>query len=320
MFGGTSAERDISVATGINVCINISTDSYNVTPVLITSEGKYSFGDIGQNPKELTPNGAVPIDLAIGKLREFDAIFNAMHGPFGEDGTFQAFLSLIGVPCTGSGMAASALAMDKMRARMVMNQVGLPTPKSEYLFSREDHVHMTLPVVIKPNQSGSSYGVSIVKKSDDLERAIEHAFEYDSIVIAEEFCAGLEITCAVIDRGKGDIQALPVTSIEPVVSSFFDLRAKYEKGASIETTPARISEEASKLAQELALKTHKAIGCSGVTRTDMFLLEDGSIKIIEINTLPGMTDTSLVPQAAKCVGISFGELLGIIIEESLGRP
>ncbi len=318
VFGGVSAEHDISIATAKNVVEKIQRDRYQVFPIYISKSGEYVFGKEDQSVREVLLQKTIPICDTISCFQRMNVVFNALHGPFGEDGVFQGFLKTIGVACTGSESASSSLAMDKMRAKFVMQANDIPVPKGVYLKSPDDNIPF-FPVAIKPNQNGSSYGISIVKRKEDLEEAIKDAFKYDDIVIAEELLTGQEITCAVMEKNKSDIKALPVTLIEPKVGEFFDLRAKYEKGGSIETTPAPISKKATLLAQELALRTHKAIGCNGITRTDMFLDKNDNIKVIEINTLPGMTDTSLVPQAASVIGISFPELLSIIIEEALNR-
>lgn len=319
IFGGISQEHDISVATAVNVNQGIPRDKYSVQSVYISKAGEFAFGNIDQPPQEVTMLDAKPIHESINHFTNIDVAFNALHGPFGEDGTIQAFLHVLGIPCSGSPVSSSALAMDKMRARLVMASAGIPVPESIYLTSKDESDIPFMPAVVKPNQNGSSYGISIVKSEDEFKLAIEEAFKYDDIAIVEEYLTGKEITCPVIDRGKGNVKALPVILIEPQVSDFFDLPAKYKKGGSIETTPAPISGEATRLAQELAVKTHNLIGCKGITRTDMFLAPDGSIKIIEINTLPGMTNTSLVPQSAKVIGIDFSHLLEIAIEETINR-
>lgn len=313
-FGGPSPEHEISVNSGRNVCANTDHDKFDVFPVYITREGAFQISSLPSKDIEAAfkepANNAI---AAVGTLKQFDVIFNTVHGPYGEDGTFQAFLKVLGLKCTGSDHASSALAMDKMRSRMVLDAHGIPTPHSVYLTSIHDQVPF-MPVFIKPNAQGSSVGVSAVRSEDKLRPALELAFSYGGIVIAEELLEGQEITCAILGRKDCAPEALPVTLIVPKTSEFFDIKAKYEIGASDEITPAPIPDESFKLAQSLALRTHDALGCSGVTRVDMFLLPDGQIKVLEINTLPGMTDTSLVPQAAKCVGISFMELLTLIIE------
>lgn len=313
-FGGPSPEHDISVNSGRNVCANIDRDKFDVYPVYITRDGLFQISAQPSPDLETAfTQSACDSTSAVKILKTFDVVFNTVHGPYGEDGTFHAFLQVLGIKCTGSNHASSALAMDKMRSRMVLDAHGIPTPHSVYLSSIHDQVPFML-TFIKPNAQGSSVGVSAVRSEDKLKPALELAFSYGDIVIAEELLEGQEITCAILQRKDSIPEALPVTLIVPKTSEFFDIKAKYEIGASDEITPAPIPEESFKLAQCLALRTHIALGCSGVTRVDMFLLPTGQIKVLEINTLPGMTDTSLVPQAARCIGISFMELLTIIIE------
>lgn len=316
-FGGPSPEYEISLNSGQNVCKEIPGDKYAVYPVHITNEGFFQIADRpSSNSLAAFSQPEIPAHKACRYLKNFDVIFNTVHGPYGEDGNFQGFLEVLGIPCTGSNTAASALAIDKMRARMIMKEHGIPVPESVYLHSPFDKIPF-MPAVIKPNAQGSSVGVTIAKSPVELSSAIELAFSYGNIVIAEEYLEGQEITCSVLQRKNSKAEALPVTLIVPKTSEFFDIKAKYEVGASDEITPAPIPENSFKLAQELAVRCHEALGCSGVTRTDIFLMTDGSMKVIEINTLPGMTNTSLVPQAAKHVGISFGQLLDIMIEGAL---
>jgi D-alanine-D-alanine ligase len=313
-FGGPSPEHDISKNSGRNVCINIDSDKFDVFPIYITRDGLFQISaQPSQQIETAFTQPACNSASSVNALKAFNVVFNTIHGPYGEDGTFHAFLQVLGVKCTGSSHSSSALAMDKMRSRMVLNAHGIPTPHSVYLTNIHDQMPF-MPTFIKPNAQGSSVGVSAVRSEDKLRPALDLAFSYGDIVIAEELLEGQEITCAILERKCSTPEALPVTLIVPKTSDFFDIKAKYEIGASDEITPAPIPEESFKLAQSLALRTHTALDCSGVTRVDMFLLPDGQIKVLEINTLPGMTDTSLVPQAAKCVGISFTELLTIIIE------
>jgi len=329
-FGGPSSEHKISIATAINVFSSLNRDEFEVWPIYITKQCKFIIPFVPiSNPEQLRdfekdlPNSirseALPPAQA-GEIltQKFDVVFNAMHGPFGEDGTFQAFLKTLGIPCTGSNYSSSALAMDKMRSRMVMKAHHIPVPETVYLRSGENNVPF-MPTVIKPNAQGSSVGVTVVKEQGQLKEALKEAFKFDDIVLAEEFLDGKEITCGVLDMPDAMSIALPVTLILPKIADFFDIKAKYEIDGSEEITPAPISDNATKLAKDLAVKTHKTLGCNGVTRTDMILMGDDSIKVLEINTLPGMTDTSLVPQAANTIGISFQELLSLIVKEALNR-
>lgn len=311
-FGGPAAEHDISVATGRNIFSSLNRNKYSVTALFIDKNGFFTIDD--DFDKAMNGKTAPAYQMTAILKGKADCVFNALHGPFGEDGTFQAFLKTLGIACTGSDHAASALGMDKMRSRKILKQSGVPVPECVYI-NRGDKVEIPfMPTVIKPNRSGSSFGTSLVKKPEDLEKAVAQAFEFDDTIIAEELLTGTELTCSVLQRKGERVKALPVTLIAPYNSEFFDLAAKYEPGATDETTPAPISPEATKQVQELAVKVHEIIGCSGVTRTDMYLAKDGSLKVLEINTLPGFTATSIVPHAAQVAGIEMSVLLDILIE------
>lgn len=311
-FGGPAAEHDISIATGRNMFANLDRQKYTVGALFIDKNGFMSVDeDIDRAMASKTAPAYQITAILKGKA---DVVCNALHGPFGEDGAFQAFLKTIGIACTGSDHASSALGMDKMRSRLVLQSGSVPVPQSVFIRKGESADIPFMPTVIKPNRSGSSFGTSLVKKTEDLAKAIDEAFRYDDIIIAEELLKGTEITCSVLQRKGQEPEALPVTLIAPYNSEFFDLKAKYEPGATDETTPAPIPDESTKKAQALAVKVHKLIGCAGVTRTDMYLAADSSLKVLEINTLPGFTATSIVPHAAQVAGISTGELLDILIE------
>lgn len=314
-FGGPAAEHDISIATARNMYANLNRDKYSVGALFID---KNSFMAIDDDIDTALVSKTSPAYQITAILKgKADVVCNALHGPYGEDGTFQAFLKTIGVACTGSDHASSALGMDKMRSRLVLQSGGVPVPNCVYIAKGEPIEIPFMPTVIKPNRSGSSFGTSLVKNLPDLACAVEDAFQYDDIIIAEELLTGTEITCSVLQSKGKEPQALPVTLIAPYNSEFFDLKAKYEPGATDETTPAPIPDESAKKAQTLAVRVHKLIGCSGVTRTDMYLAHDGSLKVLEINTLPGFTATSIVPHAAQVAGISTSQLLDILIEAVL---
>jgi D-alanine-D-alanine ligase len=314
-FGGPAAEHDISAATGRNIFASLDREKYSITALFIDRNGSFAFGeDFDSAMSAKTAPAYQTTAILKGKA---DVVFNALHGPFGEDGTFQAFLKTLGIACTGSDHAASALGMDKMRSRLAMKSAGIPVPESVYVRKGDKTEIPFMPAVIKPNRSGSSFGTSLVKKPEDLEAAVSEAFKYDEIIIAEELLTGTEITCSVLQRKGKKAEALPVTLIAPYNSEFFDLKAKYEPGATDETTPAPIPDESTIKAQALAVKVHETIGCSGVTRTDMYLSADGYLKVLEINTLPGFTATSIVPHAAQVAGIGIVELCDILIEAAL---
>ena len=306
LMGGPSAEHDVSLATGKVILSALDKEKYNPIPVIVPKNGKWVLPE------------------------EANVVFIAMHGAYGEDGTVQGFLESARVPYTGSGILASALAMDKLKSNEIFAFHGLKVP--EYIsFSKKEwekdkieivaeiKEKISFPCVVKPSNCGSSVGIAIVKKIEDLENAVRSAFSYDDTVLAQKYISGAEVTCAVLDEG-GDKEpaALPPTQIIPKESEFFDYRAKYTAGATEEITPPRLSVEIIKKIQENALKAHEILGCSGMSRTDM-IVSGEDIFMLETNTIPGMTETSLYPQAATAVGISFPKLLDKIIGSAINK-
>lgn len=298
LSGGPSPEYEVSLKTGQVIAAALDKNKYNVKSLNLPKAG-IIFSDIN--------------------LENIDVVFIAMHGKFGEDGTIQGFLELAGVPYTGSGVLASALAMDKEKSAELFSLHGLKVPKF-FSFSQinSDIIlkiknNFSLPLVVKPQSCGSSVGITIVKKIGDMEKAINLAFSYDKNIMAQEYISGTEATCAILDEGSSVPIALPPTQIIPKTAEFFDYEAKYTAGATEEITPPRLSAEIIKKIQENALLAHKVLGCAGLSRTDMIVRGD-EIFVLETNTIPGMTETSLYPQAATAVGISFPELLDKIIQ------
>ena len=253
---------------------------------------------------------------------EIDFAFILLHGLYGEDGTMQGFLELLGVPYQGSGVLGSAIAMDKQLAKELYVLNGLPVADS-YLISGGDEVdgkelmnRFGLPVVIKPVHEGSSLGLSLAQSEEELLGGIERALRYDTDVMVEQYIKGRELTVGVM--GNDELEALPVIEIVPGDEfTFFDYDAKYKPGASEEICPARISEDVTKVAQQYAVAAHKALRLRGYSRTDMMMAEDGSLYLLETNTIPGMTATSLMPQAAAAHGLLFPQFLERLIELGL---
>ena len=263
-------------------------------------------------------------DLAIlaQDASSIDVAFILLHGLYGEDGTVQGFFDLLGVPYQGSGVLGSAMAMDKNLAKIMYRLHGLPV--AEWEMARPEDVktperlleRLHLPLVIKPVRAGSSLGMSIAMTVEELATGIKTAYKHDSQVMVEQFVKGREITGGVL--GNEDLTALPLVEIIPNKEFlFFDYTAKYQPGASRELCPAPISEELREKAQELALAAHRALQLRGYSRTDMILTEEGDLYILETNTIPGMTPTSLLPQAAAVYGLDFPALLECLIELAL---
>ncbi len=247
-----------------------------------------------------------------------DAAFILLHGPFGEDGTVQGFLDLLGIPYQGSGVLGSAIAMDKNLSKILYRNSGLKVPEW-HMASKEDISDpgkildsLGLPLVIKPARQGSSLGMTIARSGDDIPAGLQKAFAIDRQVMVEEFIEGREITGGVI--GNDELTALPLVEIIPGEQfEFFDYEAKYQPGASREICPAELEDPLTIRAQQYALTAHKALQLRGYSRTDMIVSGD-DIYVLETNTIPGMTPTSLLPQGAAAAGLDFPALLDRLIE------
>jgi D-alanine-D-alanine ligase len=259
---------------------------------------------------------------------DIDVAFIAMHGTFGEDGTIQGLLEFAGIPYVGSGVLASALAMDKRRARQMMGQNGVPVPghiviRRDEFAAREsslaDEIHQTLgyPCVVKPNAQGSSIGISIVHRAEELGPAVDGAFGFDDIILIEEQMRGTELTCAILDDADGYPTALPLVEIVPK-REFFNYEAKYTPGASEEICPARVPWAAVWRAQSAALRAYRTLGCRDFSRVDLFVRE-ADVIVLEVNTLPGLTTGSLFPKASAAAGIEFPALIDRLLQAALRR-
>lgn len=293
-MGGPSSEHEVSLNSGNQILDHIDRQKFSVFPVKIEKDGSW------------------PMDVQEFKER-FDIAFIAMHGEYGEDGQVQSLLETFGIPYTGSGPLASALAMDKEKAAAVLAANKIRTPE---IITNAKNFQM--PAVVKPVNLGSSVGVTIVQNLNDLEPAINFAKQHSGAVMIQPYIKGWEFTCGVLEINNTAVALVP-TEIIPKKGSFFDFASKYEIGGSEEVTPPNISKEFIKLIQETALKTHRVFGCSGMSRTDMILGEDGKLYVLEINTIPGMTKTSLLPQQAAKMGIDFPHLLEIILQSGLNK-
>lgn len=296
LMGGWSSEREISLRSGNACAAALEGEGYRVSRVDVQR-------DIAGALADLKP----------------DVAFNALHGPYGEDGTIQGVLEILQIPYTHSGVMASAVAMNKQMAKVVMAAAGVPVPAGKVVSRREaarEHV-LPPPYVLKPVAEGSSYGVFIVKEDathppQELNRT---DWSFGEELLAEQFVHGRELTCAV--RGE---EAFGVIDIRAADGGWYDYNAKYAAGGSIHILPAEIKENIYLTIQELALRAHKALGCRGVSRSD-FRYDDrpggtGELVVLEVNTQPGMTETSLVPELAAYAGYSFGELVRWMVEDA----
>lgn len=334
LMGGPSAEHDVSLASARQVIRALDPARYDVQPLLITRERAWMELPVAQFLLHARPPGVQHLVLdtcsgdGSGAVRTgTDVAFIAVHGEFGEDGTIQSILEAAGIPYTGSGVLASALAFDKPRASMVLRDAELRVPEFSVLeanASPEQRVVAAgaavaacgLPLVVKPANRGSSVGVTIARTTEAIDPAIVHAFGFSNTVMLQRFVAGTEITCGIMEM-DGRETALPPTEIVPRTGAFFDYTAKYTPGASEEITPARLPPETIQRVQDAALRAHRSLGCAGFSRTDMILAPDGTLFVLELNTIPGMTETSLLPQAAAAAGITFPQLLDHIITAAL---
>mgnify|MGYP006197515615 CR=1 FL=1 len=316
LFGGTSEERDVSIASGAQVVKALRSAGHEVIAVdtatgVLTGEKEAALLESGVS--KLPPEKANLDMLSTGdptaltrapQIEDVDVIFLALHGGAGEDDTLQALLDMVGVPYTGSGRLASAMAMDKDVTKRLARFAGIPTPDWLMAPAEEADVARELgyPVVVKPSKQGSTLGLSVVKKPGDLQAALDLAFQYDDEVMLERFVPGRELTVPVL----GD-DTLPVGEIISK-NEIFDYEAKYQPGMAEEIFPAQIPDEVAREAQRLAFETHRALKLEGFSRVDFRLDDRDRLWMLEVNTLPGMTAASLVPKSAQAAGIPFPDL------------
>jgi D-alanine-D-alanine ligase len=286
LMGGHNAEHEVSMETGAALAKALSARGYRVTEIVVDTN----------LPKVLLGEG---IDVA----------FVALHGRWGEDGCIQGLLEALRIPYTGSGVLASALSMNKIYAKRMFQYLGLPVvedqvvPRSELGEFSAARLAFDLPVVIKPSQEGSSVGVSIVHHETDLQTALEEARRFAGDVLIERYVAGREIQVGILDD-----QALGAIEVRPA-EEFYDYKAKYKSGGTTQYLfPAPLQEQQTRAVCQLGLQAHRALGCRGISRVDTILAEDGRFQLLEVNTIPGMTEASLIPKIALGIGISFEDL------------
>ncbi len=342
VMGGPSPERDVSLHSGRQIVAALDPAKYEVLAVEVRRDGRWVLPAGPSNPHSLPaePAGVAGGPLAVRAtsigidrvMQEgpIDVVVIALHGPYGEDGTVQGLLELAGVLYTGSGVLASALAMDKLRSRQLFAFNDIPVPATVPLSPErvagdwaavltEVATKLGYPCVVKPNALGSSIGVTIVKDQGPLRPALDLAFSYGDLALVEEFIQGMEITAPVLEdpAASGRPRALPLIEIVPK-REFFTYEAKYTPGASEEICPARLPAEVAARAQALAVRAHEVLGCRDMSRVDMFVRGEQVI-VLEVNTIPGMTGVSLLPQAARVAGMDFPALLDRLIACALQR-
>ena len=298
LLGGRSAEREVSLKSGARVLEALQARGVDAH---------------GFDPQEQ----GLPALIAGG----YDRAFIALHGRFGEDGTIQGVLEWLGIPYTGSGVLASAIAMDKLRTKLLWEASGIPTPKWARLEAGTDFGMVArtlgLPIMVKPAREGSSIGMSKVTRAQDLPPAYEHAAKHDEVIIGEQFIEGTELTAGVL----GDLP-LPLIRLE-TPRTFYDYEAKYLVDSTRYILPSGLPEEKEAALQQLVLKAFAVPGCRGWGRVDVMLDKAGNPHFLEVNTIPGMTDHSLMPMAARAAGFDFEDLVLNILEQArctLARP
>ena len=282
LMGGPSSEREISLKSGNCVLNALKEAQLNVTAFDVNRE--------------------LPDRLIKNKI---DLVFIALHGKPGEDGTIQGMLDILNIPYTGSGVLASALSMDKIASKRLFQIAEIPTPEFRIMSKDKPYIanpFKNFPVVIKPSTEGSTIGVSIVKNENEFKKALETAFHYDDNVICEKYIDGKEVTVGILGE-----EALPVIEIIPK-SGFYDFNAKYKKKFTDFVVPAELKKEKSVQIKQIAFNAHKILGCYGMSRVDMKLDSKLNSYVLEVNTIPGLTETSLLPKAAQAAGINFRKL------------
>ncbi len=343
LYGGNSTEHFISLKTGSFIFQTLNKQKYKVKPILITEKGLWL---IPKNYSHSIPSLSVNDNSAVyekkfrqQEIEEFylpnrldcEVVFLGLHGGNGENGTIQAYLELLGVPYTGSKVLASALAMDKEKSNLVYKASGLNV-ENFVVFSKQELHLLTetqiqeklfqfgihFPCFVKPNHGGSSVGAGIARNLQELQIRLQNVFELENKAFVQNLLKGIEVSCGVIEFKEGEsFQPRPLypTQILPK-SEFFDFEAKYKTGGSEEITPAPISLELTQRVREMSLLAHNVLGCSGYSRTD-FIIQNNIPYVLETNTLPGMTETSLIPQQAHYEKIEMEYLLDLLIENAL---
>lgn len=298
LCGGLSAEREVSLKTGEAIYKALLKNEYNAVKI-----------DVDKNIAENL------------KINNIELAFVALHGKYGEDGTIQGLLEILGIPYTGSDVLASATAINKIATKKVMAYEGIPTP-GYFAVSRWEYTNnpgsiasqiekLGLPVVVKAATQGSTIGISFVNTKEQISSAFEDAFKYDDNVLVEKMIDGIEITASVL--GNESPQALPLIEIVSA-TGIYDYKAKYTVGLSDHIIPPRINNELQEKIKTLAIRTYQAVGCRGLARVDFMVDASGKAYALEVNTIPGMTETSLFPDAAKAAGISFEALVKKLVD------
>lgn len=342
VYGGESPEHSVSCVSALGVRRAIDLESFEVIEVGITRSGRFVLFPINEDwqlssnpevpedaPELIWPIGGGELRMASGiSLGKIDLAFPVLHGPFGEDGSFQGLMQLCHIPYVGNGVMASALAMDKARAKSVFRDAGLKVAddiritRAAYMFDQEGSLNKAKSMLhpdcfVKPARSGSSVGVSLVQDAADLQMAIELALSYDQTCLIEKRIHGREIECSVLEKVTGEILVSKAGEIVVHGRQFYDYEAKYlDAGAELKV-PTDLSTEELRELQALAVRAFEALGCQGLARTDFFLTDSGFV-ITEVNTMPGFTPISMYPALWQASGISYSQLIEQLIQTGLG--
>lgn len=299
LFGGKSAEHEVSIASAKNIINALDKNKYQITPIKISKDGKFR----------------------VERLRKFDVIFPILHGPFGEDGSMQGLLKLLEVPFVGAGVLGSAVGMDKDVMKRLLHEAKIPTPNF-LVFHQGDKLSFVkikktlgLPLFLKPANMGSSVGINKVKNEKEFKKAVQIAFKYDTKIIIEEFIDGREVECSILGN-ENPIASLPGEIIAS--DEFYSYEAKYIT-TSTTLTQVKFNPNTKKRIQELALKTYQVLNCEGMGRVDFLLRKNGEVLVNEINTIPGFTDISMYPKLWAETGLSQIKLLDRLIDLAIER-
>jgi len=343
LYGGRSAEHDVSRLSAANVLKAIDRTRYEVVPIAITRDGKWllqSSSEGGDGAGAAVSEDGIEVALLPGGKGRLvaltrngeqpdpvDVVFPVLHGPFGEDGSVQGYAEVADVAYVGCGILASAAAMDKDVAKRLLREAGLAVarsvtvPRGDVGSFQEIAGAIGLPFFAKPARQGSSFGVSKVHDRDGFEQAVETALRYDSKALIEEFVDGREIECSVLERADGSLTvSLPGEIIPAGKHGFYTYEAKYlDADGALVKVPADVPADVADRAKEMAARAFRALGCEALARVDFFLRPDGSLLVNEVNTLPGFTDISMYAKALAAIGIGYSTVIDVLIEHALAR-
>ena len=343
LFGGRSAEHDVSLMSAANVYGALDPARYEVVAIAVARTGAWMLCPLpdGKFPTRVPDHGSLitllpggggrlviaSADSSVEPPAPIDVIFPVLHGPFGEDGSVQGLAELAGVPFVGASVFASAAAMDKDAAKRLLRDAGLPTPRFRVVTPddapsfAEVAAELGRPLFVKPARLGSSVGVGKADTAEEFAAALAEAFRHDRKVLIEEFMRGREVECGVLEDANGTLTtSLPGEIVPTTRYAFYTYEAKYldEHGAVLKV-PADLPNAVVKRVQELSLRAFQALGCEAMARIDFFLREDMSVVVNEVNTIPGFTNISMYPLAFKASGVSYSELVDRLIQHALAR-